>query len=302
MKERVYLVDKDIEEITKNLIRNEIFYIAGHQSISVPKFNKKFIDKDVCKDWSDLEGNVYLMTPQEAARMELNRHCRDWLPKRGFTRKQDMALLDLTAPMYYPGGRTKGELVYIDLRSAYWQIYRYLWLDTLWPRGIGNIALAPVASALERWKPARNSVMGVIRSKEIQTVQGSIIKWQPYHNPFLNPQLWHQVLSILHEVASYAKFNGACYINTDGYIFREWSNWARFVDMLESYKLEYRIHQSDGEILGWNSYRIDGLKTTEPYKVRQQGGRIEVLRLAGKRNLNWFRKYAKGIYNGKYNI
>jgi len=300
---RQYVKDKDIEELSKQLIRQSTFFIAGHESIFVPSMGMKFIDIDVCKEWPNDEGEVILMTPQEAARAELNRHCKRYLPKRGMVRKWSFPLLDMYAPQYFNGGRTKGELVYIDLKSAYWQLYKWMWLDTYWPRGMGNIPLNGVASSLERWKTARNSVVGVIRSKTIQTVKGVTVRYQPFHNPYLNPDLWMQIMSILHEIAAAAVLFGACYVNTDGYIFRSWSKWQRFVDMLVRYDLEFRLHQSDGEVIGWNSYKIEGLKTTEPYKAGQRSSeKMENIRFLGHRNLVWFHRHVKGGDSGRYSI
>jgi len=249
------------------LQNRDIYFIAGTNSLFIPSRNEKYIMFNrpdgtwVCKQWPDLDGVIENRTPSEAARIELNR-AFPGLRRVGW-RSPHVKLFDWRWPMMFTGART-GRGIYIDLKGAYWQIYRHLWLDTAFPCGYGSLSLAWVAERLGDWKAARNSLIGIISARETLGVKGFKSVRLSMQNPFLAPALWATVQGLLNEIAFQAEKNGAIYIATDGYIFPEEKGARRFEELLLDYNLDYRIARGTMDIRTWGGYKV-GKKATASY-------------------------------------
>ena len=266
MIERVYVTSKELLEISRHLSNERTYYTASGSSVYVPSKSIKYIDKAVCKLWLDGEGYNMLMTPGEAARAELQREWPDL--KRVGWNKLALPLFDKRPPLHYSGA-SEGDMTYIDLKSAYHQIYKHLWLDVSWPCGLyGGLPLCNVADRLKAWKAARNAVVGLCRSRTIVGVRGAARKELSVTNKFLSPALWGTVMDILHWVAREALACGAIYINTDGYLFPMMGTELDpfLVFLMENGLLFETRAQGRGEIKSWNAYRIGPFKTA-PYKL-----------------------------------
>jgi hypothetical protein len=176
-----------------------------------------------------------------------------------------MRLLDISPPIFWDGRSRRFWGYYVDLRSAYYNIYRWLWLDTLWPRGTGSPELRfdnlSNIGELYKWKPARNAVIGITRSTTLTTWQGDKVKDQPYKNYHLNPMLWMTVQKVLHDIAREALSLGAVYVATDGYVFKSDRGVSRFVSMLTDYDLDVSTIVGYSEIKCFGCYRVGGKKT-----------------------------------------
>lgn len=264
--------------IRRVLQSRQIWFLAGIGSIFVPSRNEKYLithnhrGKSLIMEWPDLDGEMLWMTPGEAARTELRREFPDikrvgW--QRGHTK-----LFDACWPMVYLG-RWRGEGVYVDLIGAYEQIYRKLWLDTAFPRGRGRLPLCHIATRLSKWKPARNSLLGIIRSRISYGFRGGAsIQLRP-KNQFLSPGLWATVQGILNELAWQAVKAGAVYIATDGYIL-PYSQRARdFVELLYCFGFKAREIAGDFDIKGWGNYRGPH-KETVRYAASQYVGERQI--------------------------
>jgi len=262
-----YVTPEELRLVQKHLMDTDSYFIAGSSSIFVPKGKQKYVNKNVCKPWPDLHGQSRLTTPGQAARLEL---ARQWpkLKKVGWP-AGDISLLSARSPMHYTG-QVSGDLVYIDLDSAYAQIYRNLWLDTMYPRGYyGKYPLRNIADTLETWKAARNALMGIARSTEAVAFRGHQRIKIRTENKYLSPALWATVQEVLHVVAAKAVELGAVYINTDGYVFHRSPPefYEDFVFWLSGQGFRWSPRCSgDGEIVGWNNYRI-GYTKTKQYKL-----------------------------------
>ncbi len=246
---------------------NETYFISGHNSLYVPSRQEKYIlshRKDgalIARLWEGLDGKVVLMTPGEAARTELQRAFPD-LVRVGW-RPSQIKLLDWRSPMYF-SGPFKGKGIYIDIKSAYWQIYERLWLDVAFPCGFGTLDLQPVANALKNWKAARNSVVGITRSREAIGVAGLRTIRLSMVNPFLSPCLWATIQAVLNMLAFVAVQKGAIYVATDGYIFPLESNVWQFQEYLYDLGLDYRQTTGPTHVKFWGGYRV-GNKATKPF-------------------------------------
>lgn len=237
-----------------------VFHIVGNDSLFVPSLNTSFINFHSCREWVNLDGEIGPMTPGEAARCELERYFPD---VRFRARKSDFRHLDIYAPMHYDGEERQGHFWMYDLCGAYWQIYRWLSLDVVWPRGIGVLWLWDVAERLADWKIARNTLVGVTRAHSITVYKKDRLQWQKFTNRWFNPHLWRTIMEVLHDVASVALRLGAVYIATDSYIFDRERSARRFVQWLDEAGMGYHDYgNGDGVIKGWGSYSIDGVKGT----------------------------------------
>lgn len=270
MTRRIYVTDEQLGHKCIELQRSDTFYVGGDSTIFVPSERCKYIDKSVCREWIDLNGETIFMTPSEAAKTEMRRSFDPHLSKgSSLFRKGDLPLLDLAAPIYWDGRSKKFKGYYIDINSAYYQIYRWLWLDTLWPRGTGSDLLDFCTMTglrdLARWKPARNAVIGICRSTTLTTWKGAIVRDQPYKNYHLNPMLWHTVLKVLHDIARFAVSHGAVYVATDGYIFRSRKSFDKMIAMLVDFDLRHKTLIGQTEIKAFGCYRVADRKISRHF-------------------------------------
>jgi hypothetical protein len=250
-----------------HLRSQSIYYVCGASSIYVPSSQARYVDEKVCKPWPDIRGQVRMMTPGEGARVEL---MREWpLLKRVGWSGKSISLLDWRSPLYYTGPWV-GDAMHIDLDGAYNQIYRRLWLDTSFPRGYyGRYALRDVAQRLKPWKAARNSIVGLSRSREGVAYRGQKRIKLKMKNRYLSPGLWATVQAILHMVMGQAIKFGAIYGNVDGYIIplTDWSFVEEFTEWLSDLGFRWSIRShGEAEVVSWNNYIVGG-NATKAYKL-----------------------------------
>lgn len=266
------LSDREFSVVHQHLIHQETYFISGSNSMYVPSERRRYINERIARTWPNLDGIPELMTPGAAARVELQRAFPDL--KRVGWRPKMIQLFDHRPPMLYTGPHN-GDMVQVDLKSAYWQIYRLLWLNTPYPRGFGSLSLMPVAEALEGWKQARNAVVGLCASRETVGIRGKKRYALKTRNQFLSPGLWASIQMILHTIAHVAAMCNALYINTDGYIFYSNSLWQAFTEWLNGEGLMWEFKGiGDGTITGWNSYKV-GDRSTQIFKLRLEAANAE---------------------------
>lgn len=264
---RYVVTESEFIRVRDELVQQGTYFSAGHASLYVPSITTKYLNEKAVRHWLDLDGNIIPMTAGEAARAELGRAFPDikrvgWLPK-------EITLFDARSPCHFTGPAT-GEMMYVDLVSAYYQIYKCLWLDTTYPRGLyGRFPLYDVAEKLKHWKAARNGVLGIVRSRYLVGFRGHQRIEMSIKNKFLSPGLWATVQDTLHWIAAEAIDKGAVYVNTDGYLFPlDNSNVDAFFDVLTDHHLKYKIRAvGEGDVKAWNAYRV-GSFSTLPYKMK----------------------------------
>lgn len=260
--DRHYCTSKELRQVMTHLQREGTYFIAGTNSIYVPKGKVRYLDTSVCKPWPNLDGEVIIMSPGEAVRTEL---VREWpgLKRVGWSGKQ-VVLLDWRSPLHYTGQHV-GPMIYVDLDAAYLQIYKRLWLDTTYPRAYyGRYPLSAVAKNLEIWKAARNCLVGISRSREAVAYKGTKRVSLKIKNRYLSPGLWATVQNMLHWIAGLAIKHGAIYVNVDGYIFPD--EGVEFIEPflteISDLGIKWSVRaQGPGEIVSWNNYRIKNTKT-----------------------------------------
>lgn len=225
----------------------------------------KFIDETRAFKWPDVEGNEVWMTSGEAAKTELKREFPGL--KRVGWRRDNIKLMDKRPPMYY-GGPGEFEGVYVDIKGAYWSIYKDLWLDTRYPRGMGYLPLTGLAERLEHHKTVRNGVIGVITTRHTQMINKKGQKIQvKSRNNFLSPCLWGTIQDVLHDLAWLGvNVYGARYVNTDGYFFDHTGAGQDFAGLLLDLGFNLHVHTGPIHVIGWGAYSVHGFKHTLNYQ------------------------------------
>lgn len=265
---RVYFDHSQIM-VMKRWLRDEgKTFVEGQDSLYVLGSKMKYINKDVCNLWKNLDGEPIMMTPGEIARTELERYLGR---KTDLPNKRKLDLLDFSVPRYFDGKvRDPAYLYYTDLNGAYWQIWRHLSLDCVWPRGMGEADMFWLGEELAHLKPARNAVAGITRSHQVRMFcRGEYID-NAFYNPWFNPAIWRHLMSALHEIASMALKHNCIYIATDGYLFESMVDWATFNCWLTDNQLTYKTDNGIGYLTGWGSYKV-GDKQTKRKRLQPTG-------------------------------
>src|SRR3990172_6933099 len=258
------MTERELKTLVEELSRRGVWFTLGLSVVTCKALGVRAIDVNVARTWPNLSGELEPMSPGQAAKTELSRAFPGL--KRVGWRRDHVELFDWRSPMYFDVPY-QGSGVYIDLKAAYCQIYRNLWLDTPFPRGVGTLSLAPVADRLQDWKAARNAVMGVIKNRTITGCRSGKRQEISVTNHFLSPGLWATVQAILHAVAATALEHGAIYINTDGYMFPDYEKALGFLDFLNVLNLKHEISNSGViDFRGWNNYKI-GRTSTALYRM-----------------------------------
>jgi len=271
------MTERELKTLVEELSRRGVWYTLGLSVVTCKALGVRAIDVNVAKTWPNLAGQLEPMSPGQAAKTELSRAFPGL--KRVGWRRDHVELFDWRSPMYFDVPY-QGSGVYIDLKAAYCQIYRNLWLDTPFPRGINTLSLAPVADRLQDWKAARNAVMGIIKNRTITGCRSGKRQEISVTNHFLSPGLWATVAAILHAVAATALEYGAIYINTDGYMFPNYEVAILFLDFLNDYNLRHEIRDSGIlNLRGWNNYMV-GRTSTALYRMERSlpNGKINNVR------------------------
>ena len=260
------MTERELKALVEELSRRGCWFTLGLSVVTCKALGVRAIDVNVARTWPNLSGELEPMSPGQAAKTELSRAFPGL--KRVGWRRDHVKLFDWRSPMYFDEPY-QGAGVYVDLKAAYCQIYRNLWLDTPFPRGVGTLSLSPVADRLQDWKAARNAVMGIVKNRTITGCRSGKRQEISVTNHFLSPGLWATVQAILHAVAATALEHGAIYVNTDGYMFPDYDKALGFLDFLNDLNLRHEIRDSGViDLKGWNNYQV-GLTSTSLYRMER---------------------------------
>lgn len=162
-------------------------------------------------------GRMYL-TPADLARAYLRIKFPNRKPR--MTGFQAQAFVDFRSqPPLYCTPCSIQDALYVDLKSAYWNILQTIgWdIEYLPSRflGVGK----PLSDFPFSWhKLARNCLVSCVMPSAMTVWTGTKIVNQKGHNPFLNLMLWGAVCDVLNGIAVDVIKAGAVYVYTDGYI------------------------------------------------------------------------------------
>lgn len=201
-------------------------------------------------------------------------------------RKSELTHLDVRPPLYFRHPHL-GEVFALDIRKAYCQIYKRLYLHADWPFKRLKYPLAEIALSLEKDKLGRNAVVGICRSTRNKWVRGPEVWYQKKQNRYLSPVLWGHIMGILNQVAAKMIGFGAVYVHTDGYAFTTFRQAYTASQYLEDFGLQYKMQSGSGEILGISHLSIKGIK--EP-KGMVPSGEVIHLEPNDQDYLTWWSK------------
>lgn len=202
---------------------------------------------------------------------------------------KSLHLLSLPQPLFCRPVAEAHRLTYVDIKGAYYRIYRALPFDlrfqglrayggSLWFRDF-----LPVD--LNDYKICRNSLVGVLRAMQSSRIKAGRIESSANRNPLLSPEHWGFMAHLLHSLAQTAISCGACYYNTDGAIFEKdddaikWSNLLVDRGFTPELKAQgsgyvasighYRIGSTTGGCVNPTSLPFDNLFTPSPYTLER---------------------------------
>lgn len=184
--------------------------------------------------------------------------------------EQIQAVSDIpNAPMMaIPGYH--GDCVYIDIKSAYWQIVRAVgWDVAYYPGkyiGVGSDH-SDAPEFLIKQKLFRASMVSMCRNRDSWIFDGKgNMTLHKMANKFINYRLARFVMDILNGVAShiYASYAHPVYINTDGYIVPR-RRMETALDILSGWGFECSVkYEGATTVYGVGSYKIGGFSTDRP--------------------------------------
>ena len=280
--------------VMKRWLREEgSTFVEGQDSLYVLSSKFKYINKSVCQPWTNSRGETFLMTPGEIARVELERAFGRAID---ITQKNRIDLLDISAPRYWDGVvYDPAHLYYTDLSGAYWQCWRLLTMDCVWPRGMGASTMFEMGERLAKYKPARNAVAGITRSYKARMFYQGEFTDKDFYNPWFNPAIWAHIQAFVHEVAVKAIACGAIYIATDGYLFQDAFDWLGFNYWLDENGLDYKTLSGDGYVTAWGSWKV-GEKQTKRKRTASVFNHFNIVPHSGM--VKWMQK-RKRILQGQ---
>lgn len=164
-----------------------------------------------------------------------------------------------------------GNLVYVDLKAAYWNILRTVgWDVDYMPGGAVGVRSENEDFPFDDHKLARNILVSIGLPKSNTIWTGSELRTTRAKNPLYNGILWCFVQDVLNGVASDMLAVGALYVHTDGYIFRERDEkWAR--EVVGEWGLEAGTkYRGYGEVYGVSNYWIQGKATRRKREHRSE--------------------------------
>jgi hypothetical protein len=171
------------------------------------------------------------------------------------------------SPPFFFQRRTdkKNYYIYLDLKSAYYQIYSRLTFDILlkfskntlfgFQNGTGDF------SGLEtEHKITKRLIYGMMlhsKSRIYDNIFGTGHFTVDAENAYLNNSVPVAIYTTLHHIAEIARESGAIHINTDGYIFQR-TKEIRFIEYLKSQNLDFSIKEygKGFDLRGLNCYKI----------------------------------------------
>lgn len=256
---RVYFDFTQLMAMKRWLREENKTFVEGQDSLYCLNSKTKYILRDNCTLWPTLKGERMLMTPGEVARTELE---RNFGRKPDLPEKRRLDLLRVKPPRYWDKEVYEDcNLFYTDLNAAYWQCWRLLTLDCVWPRGMGELNMIEMGERLKNYKPGRNAISGITMSHEARMYHKGEWKSQPFYNPWFNPAIWAHLQAFVHEVAVKAIALGCRYVATDGYIFYDSEEWANFNTWLTDNDISYKVEMGEGYLTSWGSYKVGERRT-----------------------------------------
>jgi hypothetical protein len=238
----------------------------------LPRMTRVLIGRMAYTDVSDPAHSVRYIdveswpySPHELASVYLRRCVAASRARQAWASGAELGHLRIPHPLYWHGGEVRGDLVYLDLRRAYWSIYsRVGRLDApLIVRpdsvsiGRGMIAL-PDADMWRSTPLGRDAVVGIARATRFMELHRGEPTIREGPSRVTAPRLWRLLALVLHGVAAEMVALGAVCVHTDGYILPATCLPAARA-CVRSWGLEARVKgRGEGVVTGIGSYTVGG--------------------------------------------
>lgn len=212
-----------------------------------------------------------ITTPAEVARTYLE---LKYKRQRATQEQLQYFRVKKSAPLYAKPHRFE-EGVYIDIKSAYWQLLQIVGWDADYSSGhwLGRgepMDDFPYADI----KLSRNCLVTAGLPSEAQFWKGSDRKFQTLatHNRSSNLGIWALIMDILHGVAWDAIAAGAVYAHTDGFICSR-ERVSHVMGAIAEWGLQSRIKKSgEAQVYGVGSYTFGNQSTNTPKQNHDYDG------------------------------
>lgn len=226
---------------------------------------------DVISKEKFIDHSLWPVTESELARTYLHHIFQQQAPKaiehngmdsrRVPWSKKTFPLLEINPPIFFAKQHT-GDLAYIDIKSAYYQLYQHLTLDFSFNPddhilSHGRIKFLDI-DELKNHKAIRNTMIGICRAKTVNQITYGKYFIRNTYNRWLAPELWGYLMYMLHAVARDIKQRFPVhYIHTDGYIINQEDTDAVQAFFMNEWGLQTTIKaQGHGTVHALGNYTI----------------------------------------------
>ncbi|MCA1571031.1 MAG: hypothetical protein LC798_12060 [Chloroflexi bacterium] len=197
--------------------------VVGNKTLSDMVGRTKMIDESAWPVTSTEMARPYIrmIWDEQCARPKTRQS--KWMGyKRVPWSRETFPMLKINPPQFFeaPSG---GDLTYVDIKAAYFQLYSPASLDLRFNplRGVFGQGIIEFLRTDEMagLKETRNVVTGVMRATARTQYSSGEWKKVPTYNRFLAPELWGYLMHTLHAIAHEARQRfDVRYIATDGFI------------------------------------------------------------------------------------
>jgi hypothetical protein len=276
--------DRLREELTRMVLdspyalrREEIDYMAFWRSREWESFDRLVLGNRTFSDMVGrtkyIDSSVWPVTPTETARPYIRMIWEEQCARRqtaksrwmGFKRvpwsRETFPMLKLNAPAFF-AAPSSGDLTYVDIKAAYFQLYSVASLDLRFnpQRGVFGQGIIEFlrADELATLKETRNTITGVVRATSRKQCCHGKMEMVPTYNRFLAPELWGYLMHTLHAVALDLRERfDVRYIATDGYIVPSHEADLLREYLAEAWGLESTVKCSGpGSVWALGAYRL----------------------------------------------
>lgn len=205
--------------------------------------------------------------------------------KRILWNKTCLPFLSIPQPLFAIPQGEGSYLVYVDIKSCYYDIYRRMPFDFFWNGYVpvwGSLWFKDfLPEDIANHKLVRNSVIGCMRVEFSRTVRNYKVVETGNRNNVLSPCHWGFIAHLLHIFARMAVDCNAVYFNTDGAIFKSDEDADKWIQQINDLGFVCNLKAKG---LGWVDY-------PGAYKIGDVGNCVRRGKIKSYSNLlpaNWY--------------
>ncbi len=233
--QRIFVPELEYTEIVPDMLRDiKRAFLGTHESTTIYAQNR---GKPDCKYMAPSTGGI---TKSELARQYIRACLRDARKTRQVLRCPGWykEYLKIPPPLYYAGGRHRGDYAYVDIREAHWSIHKTSTIDMRYIHGMqtatGNAPYLNTAEVTD-FRELRHAIPGSLATGSMREAHFGDSVRREFKGDLFFPGLTGYTFSVLHAVAREAIDNfGALMVLTDAVILPQ-NRALDYVDFLQGY-------------------------------------------------------------------